>query len=133
MKNDNRILDLKNLIKEKKEKLASIQKFNPITNCSIFLNEKRYNIHTLCINDLKILAVFLNSLKMSAIDLKYGDIVISGYKISEWLNDINNKINNISLKEEKIKLDKLEYQLSMLLSEDKKTELQIDEIESLLN
>lgn len=133
MKNDNRILELKNQIQAKKKNLAANQKFKPITNCSLFLNEKRYNLRVISKDDLKLLAVVLNALKISADNLKYGDIIISGYKISEWLIDVTNRITNISLKEENIKLENLEAQLSNLLSEDKKTELQIDEIESLLN
>lgn len=132
--NDQRILKLKEQIKVKKEKLSKISRFTPITNCSIELDGTRQNIQVLNKMDLISLMVRLNSYMLSAKDLGIlNEYLISGYKVEEWIEDIKSKINILSQKDEEKLLRNMEDKLSKLLSEGKKVELEINEIESLLS
>lgn len=49
-----------------------------------------------------------------------------------WIKDIKSKLSVLALKREENDLKKMESKLDKLLSEDKKTELEIDEIAALL-
>jgi hypothetical protein len=131
--NDKRILELKETIKKKKNKISKLKKFSPITNCSLHLSEETYNIHTLTLDKLTLLLIELNLYKISANDLCINNFVISGYEINEWISDIKQKIDIFSIQQEKNELDILEKQLTSLLSQYTKTELKIDEISNLLN
>lgn len=134
-KNDEKILILKKQIEEKKEELKNVTKFNPITNCSIELDNVRYNLNTLTKEQLILLLVKLSTYALSAIDLGINgeDFNISGYKVDEWIEDIKSKLENLNQRNEQSKLKQLESKLTKMLSEEKKTELEIEEIENLLN
>jgi hypothetical protein len=129
--NDKKILDLKNVIDSKKSKLKPL-KFAPVTNCSIDLDGTRYNIHTLNPEALVFLLVKLNSYALSMENLNIKSFTISGYSIYNWISDIKTKIEILSQKEEEINLKALESKLSTLLSNDKRTELELESIENLL-
>lgn len=131
--NDQRILELKKQIETKKEKLGKSLRFSPVTNCSIELDGVRHNIQVLTKEQLIMLMVKLNSYLMSAKVLEVAeDFNISGYHISEWIEDIESKIAVLARKDEEKLLKTMEDKLTKLLSERKKVELEIDEIESLL-
>lgn len=131
--NDTIILQLKEQIEEKKKALKSSEKFSPITNCSIELDNNRMNIHALNKEQLVILLVRLNSYRLSAIDLGLAeDLKISGHELSDWMTDINAKLMNLNRKAEEERLQELEIQLHGLLSIDKKVELAIDVIKKSL-
>lgn len=134
-KNDEKILALRKQIENKKEELKKAVRFNPITNCSIELGGTRYNINTLTQEQLVILLVELNMYKLSVDDLGIDKdtFMISGYIIDEWMTDIKCKLENLNQRTEQNKLKQLESKLTKMLSEEKKTELEIDEIEKLLN
>lgn len=130
-KNDDKIIALKDQIAIKKRELAKSIKFVPVTNCSIEFEGTRSNIQTLNKDQLIILAVKLNSYKLSADDLKI-EYVVSGYKVSDWLTDIMSRVAILERKEEETKLKTMESKLDTLLSSEKKTELEVSEIEALL-
>ena len=138
--NDERILELKKQIEAKKEKLGKIKRFSPITNCLIGLEGQRYNINVLPKEDLKLLLVKLNGYYISMTsynsnenkDYKIESLTIGGYEITDWINDIESKLILLSQKEEERGLKTMEDKLTQLLSEDKQTELEIDEIAKLL-
>lgn len=131
--NDERILELKKQIAIKKENLGKITRFNPITNCSIEVDGVRQNIQVLTKDQLIMLAIKLNSYLLSAKDMKLDEeFNISGYHVTEWISDIKSRLDILSQKEEKKTLKVMEDKLSRLLSDGKKVELEIDEIESLL-
>ena len=133
-KNDDRILELKKQVENKKKEIAKKNvKFVPETNLVIEINGIKTNINVLNEKDLKSLLVILNMYRMSAIDLKMNDFEISGYKVDQWMNDVKSKINMKTLKNEEAELKRLEEKLDKLLSEDKKTELELDSIATLLN
>ena len=135
-KNDDRIIELKKQIEAKKDELKNKNvKFQPDTNCVLVLDGVTYNINVLSQDELIHLAIKLNSLRMSAEDLNYDTLfypVLCGHTLVEWLHDINNKIDVIKYNEEKKKLNKLEKDLTALLSDDKQTELKINELAKML-
>jgi len=131
--NDKKILELKLQILKKKEQLESIKKFTPVTNCSIELDSQRYNINTLPQEQLIQLLVKVNMYQMSASDLELEyDYTISGYTPIDWITDLSARLDILSKKDEERKLKALEDKLDKLLSSDKKTELELSEIENML-
>jgi hypothetical protein len=131
--NDERILELKKQIAEKKTSLAKAEKFEPITNCILTLDGANCNLRVLKKEGLIALIVKLNVYALSAKDLGMVESYnISGYNIMEWIEDIRNKLTFENRKEEETKLKNMEDALTELLSNEKKTELQIDEIAALL-
>jgi hypothetical protein len=132
--NDQRILELKKQIEVKKVKLGKTLRFTPVTNCTIELDGVRHNIQVLTKEQLIMLMVKLNSYLMSAKVLEVAEgFNISGYHVSDWISDIQDKIDILSRKDEERKLKTMEDKLLKLLSDGKKVELEINEIESLLN
>jgi len=133
--NDQKIMDLKQQIESKKKQIVKAKRFTPITNCSIEIDGIRHNIQVLTKEQLTWLLIKLNSYLMSAVDLELlaTDCNVSGYNIACWMEDIKAKISYMSMKEEETKLKTMEEKLHKLLSNDKKVELEISEIESQLN
>lgn len=131
-KNDARVLQLKEIIDKKKLELKGAKKFTPITNCVLDLEGQKYNLNVLQLNDLQMLLVRLNMYLMSAKDLGI-NLGISGYNIAEWITDIKCKIEIFEYKKKEADLKVLEVKLDKMLSDEKKTELELDEIAALLN
>lgn len=130
-KNDERVLQLKKIIDEKKAELKTVKKFTPITNCVLDLDNQKYNLNVLQPNDLKLLLVKLNMYLMSANDLDIS-LELSGYNVAEWMADIKSKIEIFEHKTKEAELKTLEAKLDKMLSDEKKTELELDEIAALL-
>lgn len=131
-KNDEKIIGLKNKIQAQREKLKDARmRVYPVTNCLLVLDKITYNLH---VDSSEMLLIKLNMIKMSADNLGINGkgIMISGYSIFEWMNDIMNFLEVSRNKQEKKRLDELEKQLNELLSDDKKTELEIDKIASMI-
>lgn len=127
-------MELKKQIEAKKEKLSKSEKFVPITNCSLEVNGKRTNIQVLQREQLINLLVKLNTYAISAKDLGLlEDYTISNYNINEWITDLKARLDYVSRKEEEAKLKVMEAKLHKLLSEEKKVELELEEIEALLD
>lgn len=131
-KNDERVLQLKEIIDKKKAELKAVKRFVPITNCVLDLDNQRYNLNVLQLNDLKLLLVKLNMYFMSAKDLGIIELEFSGYNVAEWMTDIKNKIDIFEHKAKEAELKTLEAKLDKMLSDEKKTELELDEIAALL-
>lgn len=131
-KNDERVLQLKKVIDEKKAELKVVKRFAPLTNCVLSLDNQNYNLNVLQLDDLKLLLVKLNMYLMSAKDLKI-NLEISGYNIAEWIVDVKSKIEIFEYKKKESELKTLEIKLDKMLSNEKKTELELDEIAALLN
>lgn len=131
--NDNRIIELKKQIETKRKQLSEkTSRFSPETNCILEFKGTTYNLNICSAEMLTLLLVELNMYVMSAADLGITPPVISGYPIEMWMTDIKNKISVLSVKQEDSNLKKMEVKLDKLLSDDKKTELELDEIASLL-
>lgn len=133
-KNDDRIIELKKKIEAKKNALAEQRfRFVPETNCVLELDGLTYNLNVCTEDTLTLLMIKLNTYVMSAKDLDIPSPIISGYEIDLWISDIKHKLAANANKQEETNLKKMEAKLDKLLSEDKKTELEIDEIASLLS
>jgi hypothetical protein len=130
--NDQRILELKKQIEIKKEKLKQSERFSPITNLSIEFEGERYNLNVLQKQDLTTILIRLNAYLLSTKNLGIEDYSISGYSLNNWITDIKAKIDILSRKDEERNLKALEDKLSKMLSDDKKIELELNEIESLI-
>ena len=127
-KNDERILVLKEKIDQKKEQISKSQvRFSPITNCSIEFRGQRYNINALNEEQCIIMLVELKALSNAARELKV-KLNFSGYNVEDWMEDLESKISVLKAKSEERQLKAMEAQLEKLLSEDKRTELEIDKI-----
>ena len=132
-KNDDRILELKKQIDEKKKLLAEKRvRFSPETNCILDLDGNKYNLNVCGDDVLTMLMIKLNMYVMSADDLDISVPEISGYSVQLWISDIKNKLVVSGVKREENALKQMEEKLDKLLSDDKKTELEIDEIAALL-
>lgn len=132
-KNDERVLQLKQVIDKKKSELKGVKKFTPLTNCVLDLEGQKYNLNVLQLDDLQLLLVRLNMYLISAKDLGVNLQKISGYNIAEWITDIKCKIEIFEYKKKEAELKALEAKLDKMLSDEKKTELELDEIAALLN
>lgn len=131
--NDIKIMELKKQIEDKKGKLNNTGKFVPVTNCSLELDGQRYNIQVLQKEQLIQLMIKINLYLISAKDLKLEeDYIISGYKVEDWITDMKAKLNILSKKDEERKLKVMEEKLDKLLSDEKKTELELNDIEAFL-
>lgn len=130
-KNDERVLQLKKIIDDKKAELKSVKRFTPITNCVLDLEGQKYNLNVLQLADLKLLLIKLNMYLISAKDLGI-KFEIAGYNIAEWITDIKSKIEIFEHKKKESELKALETKLDKMLSDEKKTELELDEITALL-
>ena len=129
--NDQKIMELKKQIEEKKLALSKSQKFHPITNCSIEFDGVRYNINASPKDSLIVLLVKLNAMRMSADDLGM-NLEISGFGVQDWIKDIKLKLEHTNRKDEESKLKVMESKLTQMLSDEKKVELELGEIESFL-
>lgn len=131
--NDQKILELKKQIEEKKKKIGKSQKFTPITNCSFEFEGARFNINVLNREQVMALLIRLNTYANSAKELQLLEAYsISGYNVMDWINDLKSKFDFMNRKEEEQKLKAMEVKLDLLLSNEKKVELEINAIESLL-
>ena len=132
-KNDDRILELKKQIEEKKATLAEKNvKFSPETNCVLIMDDTTYNLNVLNDDALTFLKIKLYTYKMAMLDMKITDFKLSGYSLDEWISDINKKLETHEVKQKQNELKAMEAKLDKLLSEDKKTELELDDIAAML-
>lgn len=132
--NDARILKLQEQVEIKKAKLKKIKGFRPVTNCSLEFEGKRYNLNAL-VTKVQVVEIMvkLNVLLMSAKELKLEEeYLIGGYKLEEWLSDLQGRLDILSRVEEEKKLKVMEAKLTELLSNDKRIELELNEMEDLL-
>lgn len=131
-KNDERIMQLKQKIEDKRNELAEhSSRFVPITNCLLILDKITYNLH---LESSEMLLIKLNMIAMSAKDLNIdtSQLIISGYSLNDWITDVKHNLEVQKYKREKNDLNALEKKLTALLSEDKQTELEIDKLAALL-
>ena len=130
-KNDKIILALKKQIEEKKAFLGKKQKFEPVTNCNLELDGRRYNLHVETKDTLLLLIGKLVSIKSGLASVMPDETLnIGGFNVNQWIEDLKNKhaISNLTTEERRLK--KLEDELHELLSIDTKVELKIDDLKS---
>lgn len=127
---DNKIIKLKETINKKQKNLELLPtKFSPRTNCmfSFFDGHHIFNLHTLNENELCKLRN-----QLSVLNKEEYKPVYNGSELVDWIIDIDQKIGVINYKKELNKLNDLKLKLDSLLSEDKKKELELEEIEKML-
>jgi hypothetical protein len=133
--NDDKILEIRRKI-ESKEKLINSNeciKFKPKTSCRFELRGMPYNINTLSPEQLLVLSYDLTALR-DFVESKglLDSFTIETFKIDDILSDCENKCTQKELQIEKRKLAQLQIELDSLLSNDKKTELRLSDIEKLI-
>ena len=94
--------------------------------------KKPINLNVCSDKELKLHLISLNAYLMSAKDLGMNDFEISGYSVTSWIKDIKSKLEISELKKQQSDLKAMEQKLDKLLSDDKKTELELDDIAALL-
>lgn len=131
--NDEKILELKQLIEKKKAELA-IPQPNYITNMILEFGHRNtsFNLNTMREVDLTNLLVELNAWRLSAFDLGLVDYQLCGYELYDWIKDIKTRLDRLNLNKRRGELIAAEARLSELLSAEKKTELELDSISKLL-
>lgn len=131
-KNDEKILELKKQIENKRQILKKQNVlYSPITNCLLVLDKVTYN---LCVENLELMLIKVNMMVIAAKDagIDTSKFIISGFTLDDWLTDIKGLLSVQRYKKENNKLNELEKQLTSLLTDDKKVELEIENLAALL-
>ncbi|UGO47802.1 hypothetical protein MCCARTNEY_228 [Bacillus phage vB_BanH_McCartney] len=136
-KNDARILELKAIIESKRKRLGDYDaalKFTPETNCLFIWNNEKKNIRVLREDELPFFISLFNSILVSAEaqDLPLADIKMNGNSVQGLFSDCKARYYGLVKAEQLRDLQRAEHKLNELLSEDKKTELEVDALEALL-
>lgn len=128
--NDDRIIELKKLI-EKKEKEIVPASLASKTTLILEFNGRKYNLNVMTLSELQILFCQLQALQTANEKLSgfYTEpLLIGGFCVADWLDDIISKMNYLMTKNKKKELEAMKKQLDKLLSDGKRTELLLDEI-----
>lgn len=124
------------LVKQIEQKEKALVKPNAQlkTNCSLTLFGTTQNLNVCNMEQLILLKVQLNTMVLSAKDLGLSatDVTIGGFSIADWMRDIDVKVEVCKYNEDKKKLDQMKTNLKKLLSEDRRTEMALDNIEDIL-
>lgn len=138
-KNDNRILELKKKIEQERATLKeSNSRFQPITSCILEFAGQKYNLNAMSANDLLLLLSLLSVIEQASTKIaeemqSIKPVTVNGYLLAEWIVDILKKLDQVLYREKKAKLDKLEKQLTDLLTGETQTKLKVDNLEDELN
>ena len=138
-KNDNRILELKKKIEQERATLKeSNNRFQPITSCILEFAGQKYNLNAMSANDLLLLLSLLSVIEQTSTEIAdemqfVKPATVNGYSLAEWITDIRKKLDQVLYREKKAKLDKLEKQLTDLLTGETQTKLKVDNLEDELN
>lgn len=131
--NDDKILELKQRIELEKLKLKEIARFTPKTTCVYVINDSiKFNIRTMSIDELNQLLIIVQTLICTAVPMGLTSTLFSGFTLEEWKSDIIGLRDQKMIMERKAKISRFETRLQSMLSDDKKTELEIAAIENAL-
>ena len=134
-KNDEMILQLKKKVEEQKAELAKFPRTLQAETSTVLRQDvDNLNLRVMSVEQLKLLKVKLHTYTMAAADLEIGidEVVISGYSIDKWMHDIDTQISVLTRAEKEKKLKETEATLNRMLSDDKRTELELQELAKLL-
>jgi hypothetical protein len=127
--NDDIILKLKKDIEEKKKLIKSSERFTPVTNCSLVLDDERFNLNVLTKDQIIPLMVKLNAYAKSAEELGVIDeLQYAGFGVKDWLTDLKARWGFVNRMQEEARLKTLEAKLDKLISSEKQVELAIADI-----
>ena len=137
-KNDDRILELKKKIEEERKNLKEVNsRFQPITSCILEFAGQKFNLNAMSANNLSLLLGLLTVIKNATVEIAkkipINPATIGDYLLDEWIADVQNKLDQVLYREKKAKLDKLEKQLTDLLTGETQTKLIVDNLEDELN
>ncbi len=136
-KNDLKIKELTIKVEEQQAKLGKKPKTSFITN-AVFTDGadlgNPLNLNVLKKEQLMKLTTKLFSLKLAHEEaVKFLEmeipLTVSNYPISDWLDDIKTRFKILDFEENQKKLDLTKEKLKKLLSEDARTELELENIE----
>jgi hypothetical protein len=139
---DEIIVDLQQLIAEKKSQISKITNSTYLTNQSFkeTPNSTSTNLNTVTDANsiVDILAVLLQKSNAhteaaSRLGVKAAEFKHQGYTLNEWETDLKTRLNKISISSEKKKLADLESRLAALESPELKAQRELDDIMKLLN
>lgn len=146
--NDEKIKELMKVVESKRNSIGKKPKTTWKTN-GIFIYDtnrlnavlgRRLNLNNVYNkNDLvEALAYLLNrSLVISEaskiLGMDNSTFTHSNYQLEDWVSDFKLRISQIDWENEKRKLDNLEKQLESLISEDVRTEMVLEKIESIID
>ena len=133
MNNDQKILELKKKIEEERKLLSGTEKFQPLTTCIIERFGIKVNLRTLTDAELRLILVAINALLKSSVEMGMQNVSISDFALEDWQNDVISMLKQREKVERKSIINRLEAKLQNMLSDEKKTELEIENIEKLLN
>lgn len=134
-KNDEMILQLKKKVEEQKAELAKLPRTLQSETSTVFRTDaENLNLRVMSVEQLKLLKVKLHAYAMSAIDLEIeiDEVVVSGFSIDKWMHDIDMQISVLTRAEKEKKLKETENALNKLLSDDKRTELELEALAKML-
>lgn len=134
-KNDETILLLKKKVELQREELAKLPRsLQPETSTVFRSDTENMNLRVMNVEQLKLLKVKLHTYAMAAADLKIGidEFTISGFSIDKWMHDIDMQISVLTRAEKEKKLKETEATLNRMLSDDKRTELELQELAKIL-
>lgn len=125
-KNDERIIDLRNKLEEKREWLKNNKpqiKLN--TNCIFTMFGLTYNLHVMNEFELEILYSWL-------LGLDNDKLILNGYEVKSWLEDIKTILIKQDYYKQASDIDKISKRLEQLMSNDCKVEIELDELSKLI-
>jgi len=127
-KNDTLIIELQKKIAAKKAQIK-VNRFEPITNAALSLDDKNYNLHVITFEQACLLLAKIQSY-ISGFEFHFeqDDLMIGSYKASDWCEDLKSRIQFLGIKQEQERLNILEQELEKRLSEQKKTSLDLERI-----
>lgn len=119
---------------EQKEKTLVKPNIQLKTNCSLNIFGSTKNLNVCNKEALVLLKVQLNMMGISAKDMGISadEVIIGGFSLTDWMSDINAKIELCEYNDAKTALAKMKDKLNKLLSEDRRTEMALNDIESML-
>ena len=129
---DDKVLELKKLVDKKRADVKSVKPFQPITTCMLTLDGVNYNLHACTLDQLQYLYLKLHLLYDAMLECNCNPD-ICGFGIADWKSDVQAKIAILLKKNKEKELRDLEKNLDSLLSNEKKTEIELDQIEKLLS
>ena len=138
-KNDNAIKDLLQKVEEQKKSLGTKERVSWITNGVFKKGGDFFNINT--VNDPLVLVEALGFLivQLEGFDKARfalgvsGDFKWDGYTYNDWQEDFKTRIKIIEYDKKKKVLDATKAKLNSLVSEEARTEMELDDIKKILN
>ncbi len=122
---DNNIESTIKAVEQKIKDLKSTQsRFVPSTNMVMDFFGQKFNINVMKSPDIDLLEVFLKALH----NFSEKELEISGFKLSLWIQDIENKKNSLLVKEQLNKLEAHLKTLNEMFSNEKKNEIKFNDI-----